>query len=100
MARPDESSQADALEARLLEDDVALLEELADGIARRKLTTAAIFFLESMKPMNFVGATAMVFLRPIVTLVWNNPQKYDRIAKLLEDRGAMEILVRRLAARV
>jgi len=100
MARPSESDQADALAGRLSDDDARLLDQLAEGIARRKLSTAAIFFLESMKPMNFVGASAMVFLRPIVTLVWNDPTKYDRIAKLLEDRGAMELLVRRLEARV
>ena len=100
MARPSEFDQADKLEGGLSEDDRKMLDKLADGIASRKLTTAAIFFLESMKPMNFVGASVMVFLRPIITLVWNDPIKYDRIAKLLENRGAMELLVRRLEARV
>lgn len=97
--RQSEAQQADSLEAELDDCDRQLLEELADGIARRRLTTPAIFFLESMKPMNLVGSAAMLLLRPVVSAVWQNPVKYDRVRKLLEHRGAMEVLVRRLEAR-
>ncbi len=96
--QPGERDQADELEGELTDDDRAMLDQLAEGIASRRLTTPAIFFLESMKPMNFVGSSMMIFFRPIITLIWNNPVRFDRVRELLEHRGAMELLVRRLEA--
>jgi hypothetical protein len=87
------------LEAELSDEDRALLDGLADGIVRRRLTPAALFFLESMKPMGFIGGTMMMFLRPLVTLVWSDPARWDRVAALLERRGSIELLLRRLEAR-
>jgi hypothetical protein len=63
------------------------------------MATPAIFFLESMKPLGFVGAQAMHFFRPIVSIVLREPAAYDRLTKLLERRGAVELLLRRLEAR-
>lgn len=89
----------DALEAALDDDDRALLDKLADGIARRRLTTAALFFLESIKPLGFLGSQVMRFLQPIVQIVWTSPDTYDRLARILERRGSVELLCRRLEAR-
>jgi hypothetical protein len=94
-----EDQQARELEASLSDEDRAFLDELADGIARRRLTAAALFFLESMKPMGFVGSQALHFFRPIVQILWSNPQRYDRLARLLEKRGTIELILRRLEAR-
>jgi len=93
---PSEFDQADELEGELSEDDREILSKLASGIHRRRLTAPAIFFLESVKPLNLVGSSMMVFFRPIVTVIWNDPKRYDRVRQLLEHRGAMELLVRRL----
>jgi hypothetical protein len=92
-------SDADALEARLSDEDRAFLDALADGLARRRLASAALFFLESMKPMSFVTSAMMVFLRPIISTVWTDPVRWDRVTRLLEERGAIELLLRRLEAR-
>ena len=89
----------DALEAALDDEDRALLDKLADGIARRRLTTAALFFLESMKPLGFLGSQAMRFFQPIVQIVWTSPESYERLARILERRGSVELLCRRLEAR-
>jgi hypothetical protein len=83
----------------LTEDERALLDELADGISRRRLTPAALFFLESMKPLGYVGSQMMIFLRPMVSVVWSNPARWDRIQAILEKRGSIELLLRRLEAR-
>ena len=87
------------LEAELSDEDRALLDGLADGIARRRLTPAALFFLESMKPMGFVASYMMLFLRPIVSVIWSDPARWDRVAALLERRDSIELLLRRLEAR-
>lgn len=93
------SDDADRLEGALTDEDRALLDSLADGLARRRLTPAALFFLESMKPMGFVASYMMIFLRPMVALVWSDPARWDRVAALLERRGSIELLLRRLEAR-
>lgn len=82
-----------------MSEDAELLDKLADGIARRRLTTVAIFFLESVKPLNFVASQTMYFFRPIVQTIWTNPLTWDRVAKLLERRETIELLLRRLEAR-
>jgi hypothetical protein len=93
------TDDATRLEATLSDDDRAFLDELADGISKRRLASAAMFFLESLTPLNFLGASMMVFLRPIVGMVWSEPAKWDRVQRLLEHRGGIELLVRRLEAR-
>jgi hypothetical protein len=89
----------EALEQQLTDEDKAFLDELADGVARRKLTPAAVFFLESVKPLGWIGSQMLLFLRPIVAIVWPDPQKWDRLQALLERRGTIELLLRRLEAR-
>lgn len=89
----------DDLEASLADDERALLDELADGLARRRLTAAAIFFLESMAPLGFLGSQVMLGLTPMVALVWPNPTRWRQLQRVLERRGAIELLVRRLEAR-
>ena len=83
----------------LTEDERKLLDELADGIARRRLTSAALFFLESMKPMGYVGSQMMLFLRPMVSVIWASPTRWDQVQTILEKRGSIELLLRRLEAR-
>jgi hypothetical protein len=41
----------------------------------------------------------MHFFRPIVQTIWTDPVTWDRVARLLERRGAIELLLRRLEAR-
>ena len=86
-------------EAALGEADRAMLDELADAIARRRLTSAAIFFLESIQPLGFVGSQAMILLRPLIALIWPSPQRWDQVQRVLEQRGAIERLLVRLEAR-
>ena len=95
----DEDRRADALESALSDDERAFLDKLADGLVRRRLTTVALFFLESMKPLGFLGSQAMHFFRPIVSVVFSSPDAYDRLTRILERRGSIELLLRRLEAR-
>lgn len=89
----------EALDASLAADDRALLDDLADAIARRRLTSAAIFMLESMQPLGFLGSQLMLGLRPLVSLVWTQPLRWDQLQRVLERRGTIELLLRRLEAR-
>ncbi|MCA9677136.1 MAG: hypothetical protein H6709_05335 [Kofleriaceae bacterium] len=95
----DAEQQVQRLEEALSDDDRALLDSLADGIAKRRLTPAAVFFLESVKPLGWIGSQLLLFLRPIVAVVWHDPVRWDRLQTILEKRGSVELLLRRLEAR-
>jgi hypothetical protein len=95
----DEDRRAEELESSLSEDDRAFLDKVADGIVRRRLLTPTLFFLESMKPLGFLGSQALHFFRPIVSVLFSSPDSYDRLTRILERRGSIELLLRRLEAR-
>lgn len=92
-------AEVQALEESLDDDERKLLDDFADGIVRRRLTPAALFFFESVKPLGFIGSQAMIFFRPIISIIWSDPVRYDRLQKVLEKRGSLELLLRRLEAR-
>ena len=48
-------------------DDKVFLTRMAEEVIARRLTTPSIFFLEMMKPLNFVGSQAMIFFGPIIS---------------------------------
>ena len=77
----------------ITEDDRALLAKLGHWLAQRRLETPAILFLESVRPLSFVGAQGMYFLEPFARAVFD-VRDYERLARLLERRSNLELLVR------
>jgi len=69
-----------------------LIERLAKRIVAMKLSAPAIFFLESMKPLSFLGSQALVFLQPIVQSFFNF-KEYDILIRTLEERENVEKLI-------
>ena len=63
----------------------------------RQLTAPAILFLESMKPMSFLGGQLMAFFSPFVHLVLKS-SAYDRFAEAIERRENVEYLIQRIEA--
>ena len=94
-----ESEQANKLEHQLSDEESEFLDNLADKIVRYGMTAPAMFMLEGTKPMAFLGSQLLHFFRPLVSIVWFNPESYDRLSRLLERRGTVELLLRRLEAR-
>jgi len=78
--------------ADLEEQDYELLLNLARKTVRRRLSVPAIFFLESTKPLSYVGSQAMVFFGPFVRLLFESPNYY-RYSEMLEDRANLELLL-------
>ena len=70
-------------------EDRKLLEDIADWLARRRMATPAVFFLESLKPLNFVGSQALVFFEPVVR-AFINAEGYARFAGIMERRENVE----------
>ena len=72
-----------------------LFETLAREIVERRLTAPAIFFLESVKPLNFLGSQAMIFFEPIIHSIFYF-QAYSEFAILLQDRETVEKLIQEI----
>ena len=70
----------------------ALLEKLAQWIVRRSLTTPAILFLETGKPLNFLGSQLLIAFSPFVQAFFKGDQ-YHKIALILEKDENVELLI-------
>lgn len=76
-------------------DDEALIDAVATKIVRMGLGVPAIFFLESSKPLSFLGSQLLVFLEPFVKTFFDI-KSYDRFYTLMEDRENVEKLIQRV----
>jgi hypothetical protein len=73
----------------LTPEDRALLEGMAGWLGRRNLTVPAVLFLESVKPLHFIGSQMLVFFEPMVH-AFTGGKNYSRFAQLMEDGDALE----------
>ena len=76
----------------LSEADRELLHQLAVAVARRGMVTPAVLFLESLRPLSYMGSQAMIFLKPFLSPLFSTA-RYDRLAEILERREGIEALV-------
>ncbi|MFH0887704.1 MAG: hypothetical protein V1871_00655 [Planctomycetota bacterium] len=74
------------------DEEIKLLNKVADLINKKRLNTAAVMFLESVRPLNFIGSQAMVFLQPIVSFVIST-KELDLLSKILEKRKSIPLLI-------
>jgi len=76
-------------------EDAAFLERLARWIAVRGLSVPAILFLESSKPLNFVGSQFLFFFEPMVK-IFVGGEGYTRFARLMERRESVEDFLQKI----
>jgi hypothetical protein len=83
--------------------DQEILDRLAAWVVERRMTAPAILFLESHRPLSFVGSQAMIAASPVVHVFesffqafggggWKHTT-YQRFAELMEDRDNVERLI-------
>ena len=77
------------------EEDLALVDRVAREVAKRRMQAPAILFLETMRPLNFVGSQVLAFLQPIAGAVLQNIQ-WERLGAILEQRESVDLLIRRI----
>ena len=73
-------------------DDRQLISSLAEKIVKHGMAVPAIFFLEMVKYMSFIGSQLMVFFGPVIT-VFIQSKSYYKITHLLEERQNVEFLM-------
>jgi hypothetical protein len=77
------------------EDEV--LEKVAKKVVQWQMAVPAIIFLESVKPLNFIGAQAMVFFEPIIQSIFSI-KDYNTFRVALERRENIENLLQKIEA--
>jgi len=82
----DESKQ------KFSEEETALLTKVADAVVKRRLAAPALMFLESVRPLNFLGSQAMVFFQPIVSLAIST-KEIELLAQILERRSSIPLFI-------
>ena len=74
------------------QSDSQLISNLAEKIIRHGMAVPAIFFLEMVKYMSFIGSQLMVFFGPVIT-VFIQSESYYKLTHLLEERQNVEFLM-------
>jgi len=72
-----------------------LIDKISRFIVERKMAAAAIMFIESLKPLSFIGSQAMYFLAPFAELIFDS-KEYQEFAVLLEKRENVDLVVKRI----
>jgi hypothetical protein len=85
----------DKAEERPLAEHKEVMDRFARKIIDWRMTAPAILFLESAKPLSFLGNQALVFFQPMVQAIFNF-KTYDEVVEILEDRDNLEYLLSRL----
>jgi len=79
----------------LADNETDLIRKLANFVVRRNMSVPAVMFLESVRPLNFVGSQSMVFFKPILSRFFPRDE-YDNLAIILEKREVIDLLIREI----
>ncbi len=69
-----------------------LIHKIAQRIVDLRMAPVAIVFLESSKPLSFLGNQLLIFLQPFYRALFAY-QEYEEITAMLEDRANIEALI-------
>ena len=77
------------------EEEQQIIDRLSRAIVRRGLAAPALMFLECSHPFNYVASQFLVFVAPVAQLIFDKSQ-YQILVKMLEKRGSIEAVCRRI----
>lgn len=72
-----------------------ILAKIAQKVVEWKMSVPAILFLESVKPLNYIGSQMMAFFEPFVQTVFSW-KDYDEFRRMMEQRGTIEKLLQKI----
>jgi hypothetical protein len=82
-------------EDKLTPQQEEILTKIAKKVVHWKMSVPAVLFLESVKPLNYVGSQMMAFFEPFVHALFSW-KDYDEVRKMMEERGTVEKLLQRI----
>jgi hypothetical protein len=77
------------------DEDREILGRVAVWVVRRRMSAPAVLFLESVRPLGYLGSQALVFFQPIITNVLNE-KDYRQFTAAIEKREAVNVLIDRI----
>lgn len=97
-------------EDELTEEELETLEKLAERVVKMNMAVPAIMFLESVRPLNYLGSQVMLFFRPLLGIASEtvslatapllgfsvDVKFYNRLQEVLEKRASVEALIVRI----
>jgi len=72
-----------------------ILLKIARKVVHWKMSVPAILFLESMKPLNYIGSQMMAFFEPFVQTIFSW-KDYDEFRRMMEERETVERLLQKI----
>ena len=72
-------------------EQIELLNRLADKVVGLGFALPAVLFLETMRPVNFIGSQVMLFFQPMLR-TWFTLREYDLMQQALERRETLGYL--------
>ena len=82
----------------LTPEQIRLFERLSERVVKLRLTMPAVLFLESVRPLNFIGSQVMIFFAPMVHVLFA-AHEYTLLQQALERRETIGYLVDLLEAK-
>jgi ABC-type uncharacterized transport system involved in gliding motility auxiliary subunit len=79
----------------LTPDEQELMRKIAQKVVDWQMTVPAIIFLESVKPLSYIGTQVMVFFEPFVSAVFN-VRDYNLFRQMMENRENVERLLQKI----
>lgn len=76
-------------------EQTAAVDKVAGFLVRFGMTTPALFTLETMRPLSYVGSQFMHMLSPAVSTFLTS-EAWNEMAELLEDRRGMDYVLERI----
>lgn len=101
-------------EDELTDEELETLERLAERVVQAHMAVPAILFLESVRPLNYVGSHVLLFFRPLLGIASETVNLvsspllgfsvdvtfYNRVQEVLEKRASIEALIVRIERRL
>lgn len=73
-----------------------LVARTARKVVERGMTIPAILFLESVKPLNYIGSQVMVFMEPFMHAILRSVNDYNLFRQMMEKRDNVERLLQKI----
>jgi len=82
-------------EKTLTPEELELIRRIAQRVVDWQMTVPAILFLESTKPLSYIGTQVMVFFEPFVSAIFN-VKDYNLFRQMMENRDNVERLLQKI----
>jgi hypothetical protein len=77
------------------EKDLQILDKAVEFIVKRNLEAPAIFALQSLIPLSFIGSQTLVVMQPFLD-PFTGVENFNQIVKILEHRDGVELFIQRI----